>query len=32
VHGAETQISKLLAAEGHDYQTEDGILVQKKNT
>ena len=30
VHGAETQISKLLAAEGHDYQTENGILVAEK--
>jgi len=30
VHGAETQISKLLAAEGHDYQTEDGVLVAEK--
>ncbi|HHZ77810.1 MAG TPA: amino-acid N-acetyltransferase [Candidatus Lambdaproteobacteria bacterium] len=30
VHGAETQIRKLLNAEGHDYQTEDGIFVAEK--
>jgi len=30
VHGAETQIRKLLDAEGHDYQTEDGVLVAEK--
>jgi amino-acid N-acetyltransferase len=31
VHGAEAQIRKLLSAEGHDYQTEDGIFVAEKN-
>ena len=30
VHGAEAQIHKLLAAKGHDYQTEDSILVAEE--
>ena len=30
VHGAEVQIHKLLATKGHDYQTEDSILVAEE--
>ena len=30
VHGAEVQIQNLLATKGHDYQTEDSILVAKE--